>query len=154
MFTMNFKLLIAVFALLFTASCEKDTATTTQTVKTPEELLTARTWKAEEIRVQQSNNVFVFYNRGGASNTANFDGDSLRFNTNNTGVYYSLGSQTTTTWNFTNAEKTKMALKINYATPLNINVENIALSENAFYFSQYYVYAGISYAAYGKRSPN
>ena len=148
---MKNKLLIITLGLMTFVSCKKDSTSTT--VKTQEELLTSKTWKADEIRVQQSNNITQYYKRGGASNTTNYDSDSLKFNTNNTGIYYYAGSQYTTTWNFLNSEKSKLALIINYPTPLTINLENVTLAETYFSYSQY-VTSGISYLASGRRLPN
>ena len=151
---MKFKLAVITFGLITLFSCTKDCPTTTTTqVKTPEELLTAKTWKADEIRVQQSNGTSQYYKRGGTSNTVNYDSDSLKFNANNTGTYYYLGSPYSTTWNFSNPEKSKMILVINYSTPLTINLENVTLAGTYFTYSQYVV-SGVSYLASGRRLPN
>lgn len=151
---MKFNLFILTLGLMIFASCKKASTTADPVVLTPEQLLTAKTWKADEIRVQQSNNIFIFYTRGGTTNTTNYDADSIKYNANNTGVYYTGGSQITTTWNFTNSEKTKMNLTINYPTSLNLKVENIYLTANSFSFSQYYTYGGINFVGYGHRIPN
>lgn len=152
---MNRNLILIALALTAFFSCKKaNDPDPNDTPATIEELLTAHTWKVAEIRIQQSNNVFSYYNRGGTTNTANYDADSIKFNSNNTGVYYNMGSITPLTWNFTNSIKTKMKLIINYPTPLTLNAENVFLGENTFYFSEYYNYAGINYVAYGLRVPN
>src|SRR6476620_9448923 len=98
-------------SIIILASCSKDPATPdTPPIKTIEELMTANAWKADEIRVQLSNNTTTYYKRGETTNTANYDSDSLKFNLNNTGIYYYLGSPYTTTWNFVNPAKTKMTI--------------------------------------------
>ena len=151
---MRIKLSIIIISLLNFISCTKDCNNNpTTTTKTPEELLTSKTWKADEIRVQQSNGTSQYYKRGGTSNTTNYDSDSLKFSLNNTGVYYYLGTQYSTVWNFTNTDKSKMTLVINYSTPLNIYLENINLSDNYFTYSQYVITGG-SYLASGRRTPN
>ena len=50
---MNLKLLIIAIGLMTFISCKKDSAITL-TPKTQDELLTAKTWKADEVRVQLS----------------------------------------------------------------------------------------------------
>jgi len=146
---------ILILVLIFTG-CSKESTTTTPvpTPKTTEELLTEKAWKANEIRVQQANGIMQYYIRGGSSNTVNYDSDSLRFNLNNTGTYYYSGSSYSTTWSFINAEKSKMTLVINYAVPLTLNLENIAISQTYFRYSQY-LNAGInSYLASCTRTQN
>ena len=52
---MKLKLTIITLGLVSILSCKKDCPTpATTTIKTQEELLTAKTWKADEIRVQLS----------------------------------------------------------------------------------------------------
>ena len=152
---MKFKLLIFALALITISSCEKDsTKPETPKTKTPEELLTAYTWKADEIRTQLSNNTTTYYKRGGTTNTINYDTDSLKYNIDNTGIYYYLGEQYTTTWNFTNPEKTKLTLVINYTTPMIVYQENIFIDESHFNYAQYSIKNGVSYLASGRRVPN
>jgi hypothetical protein len=149
---MKLELSVIALGLITFIACKKD-CPTTPAVKTQEQLLTAKTWKADEIRIQLSNGTSQYYKRGGGANTVNYDSDSLKFNTNNTGTYYYLGIQYTTTWNFINSEKSKMTLIINYPTPVTVNLENVTLAETYFSYSQY-VTSGISYLASGRRLPN
>ncbi len=138
---------------LFFIACSKE-STNTPTTKTIEELLTEKAWKVDEIRLQQANGVMQYYRRGGGANNVNYDSDSLKFNVNNTGTYYYSGSTYTTTWNFINAEKSKMTLVINYGTPLTLNLENINITQTYFRYSQYLI-AGInSYLASCTRTQN
>ena len=140
---------------LFFVACSKDSTTAPiPTPKTTEELLAEKAWKADEIRVQQANGIMQYYKRGGSTNTVNYDSDSVRFNLNNTGTYYFSGATYTTTWNFVNAEKSKMTLVINYPTPLSINIENINITQTYFRYSQY-INAGVnSYLASCTRTQN
>lgn len=141
--------------LLFTISiysCKKDSSVGTQAPKTVLQLLTEKTWKADEIRVQLSNNTTEYYKRGSSGNT--YDSDSLKFSTNNSGIYYFSGSQYPITWNFTSADQTKMTVVINYATPTTIYLENINLSENYFRYAQYSSSGAISYLSSVTRIPN
>ena len=120
--------------------------------KTTEEILTGKTWKADEIRVQQSNNTTQYYKRG-VSGTI-YDSDSIKFSTNNTGTYYFSGSSYPTTWNFTDAAKTKMTVVINQPpTPITVYLENIQLTESYFKYAQYYT-GVVSYLASCTRVPN
>lgn len=144
---------IAFLAIIF-AACSKDHTTPNTPTKTTEELLSAKTWKADEIRVQLSNNTTSYYKRGATTNTVNYDSDSLKFNPDNTGIYYYLGSQYATTWNFVNSDKSKLTVVINYSTPLTINFENVNVTENYFKYAQYATANGISYLSSGTRVPN
>ena len=151
---MKTKLVIFSFSILLMAACSKESTDPTPTTATIEQLLTAKTWKADEIRSQLSNNTTQYYKRGGPSNTVNYDSDSLKFNTNNTGTYYFNGIATSTTWNFINAEKSKMTIIINYTpTPLTINWEYVNVAESTLKYTQY-VTGSVSYLASGTRVPN
>ena len=159
---MKLKYLFIAFGLTIVVSCKKDETTATPTpcpvVKTAEELLCAKTWRIDEFRQRYNsgtnNGVDIYYKLGGVGNTVNYDSDSVKFNINNTGVYYSLGSQYTTTWNFVDVPKSKMTLTINYLTPLIDHLETISLSEDYFRYSQYTTYNGVSYLGAGTRTPN
>lgn len=151
---MKTNLVIFSFLILLMAACSKESTDPTPTTATIEQLLTAKTWKADEIRSQLSNNTTQYYKRGGSSNTVNYDSDSLKFNTNNTGTYYFNGTATSTTWNFINAEKSKMTIIINYTpTPLTINWEYVNVAESTLKYTQY-VTGTVSYLASGTRVPN
>ena len=151
---MKTKLVIFSFLILLMAACSKESTDPTPTTATIEQLLTAKTWKADEIRSQLSNNTTQYYKRGGPSNTVNYDSDSLKFNTNNTGTYYFNGIATSTTWNFINAEKSTMTIITNYTpTPLTINWEYVNVAESNLTYTQY-VTGSVSYLASGTRVPN
>ncbi len=134
-------------------SCKKDDPITpVVTSKTTEEFLTQKTWKADEIRIQLGNNTTQYYKRGVAGTT--YDSDSLKFATNNTGTYYYSGSSYTTSWNFTDAGKTKMTIVINQPpAPITIYLENIQLTDAYFKYAQFYTGA-VSYLASCTRVPN
>ena len=151
---MKIKLTFIAFLFIIFVSCSKDSETPSTQSKSLLELLTEKAWKADEVRVQLSNNSTAYYKRGGAGNTVNYDSDSLKFNTINTGVYYYLGSEYTTTWNFTNSENSKMTLIINYPTPLTIYLENINITQTYFKYAQYSTNGGISYLASTTRTQN
>ncbi len=150
---MKAKIVLAALFVITIASCKKDSTTTTTPVpKTPEEFLTAKIWKADEIRIQQSNNTTQYYKRGVSGTT--YDTDSLKFSTNNTGTYYFGGSSYSTTWNFTDAAKNKMTIIINQPpTPITVYLENIQLADTYFKYAQYYT-GVISYMASCVRVPN
>ena len=149
---MKFKLSVIIISLFTLFSCEKDKTTTSTQVKTQEELLTAKVWNLDEMRIVRSNGTTDYYKRGG--NTFNGNSDSLKFNLNNTGVFYDfLGATYTTTWNFSNSEKTKMTLVINKPSSLTVMIENIALTETYFSYSEYAT-VPIYYLASSRRIPN
>lgn len=151
---MKIKLVVFSFLILVMSACSKELTNPVPTNATIEEMLTAKTWKADEIRAQLSNNTTQYYKRGGSSNTVNYDSDSLKFTANNTGTYYYNGTATAITWNFINSEKSKMTIVINYTpTPLTINWEYVNVTENTLKYTQH-VTAGVSYLASGTRVPN
>lgn len=140
---------------LFNA-CSKDSdPTPTPVVKTIEVLLTQRTWKADEARIQLSNNTTQYYKRGAVGNTVNYDSDSIKFSTNNTGNYYFNGTITPITWNFVNTEKTKMTVILNYTpTPVTLNWENVFAGETSLRYAQYATGGSPTYLASVSRVPN
>ncbi len=151
---MKTKIVFLAFCIITVISCNKETTITPTPVviKTTEEILTGKTWKADEIRVQQSNNFTQYYKRG-VSGTI-YDTDSIKFSMANTGTYYFSGSSYSTTWNFTDAAKTKMTVVINQPpTPITIYLENIQLADTYFKYAQYYT-GTISYLASCTRLPN
>jgi hypothetical protein len=152
---MSMQSMLTGMLLLGILSCSKDKDDNNNSTKTLEQLLTEKAWKADEIRVQLSNNTKAYYKRGAATgNTANYDSDSVRFNTNNTGIYYFQGIEYTTTWNFVDADKTKMTLVINYPSPLTVNLENIQITQSFFKYAQYATDPAGSYLASGTRRQN
>src|SRR5437868_5615675 len=58
---------------------EKDTSLTAA-------ILTANSWKLQEIRALSGSN-YIFYVRGGSNNTQSFDNEFITFHSNNTGTY-------------------------------------------------------------------
>ena len=152
---MNLKqILVAIVFLLF-VSCKKETVyvDVIPTPKTSEELLTAHTWKTDEVRAQVSNGTTQYYLRGASGNTVNYDSDSIKFTSNNTAAYYYLGSQYSATWNFTNSDKSKMTVVINFPTAATLYLENVTLGETTFTYSQY-ITSSPTYLASVRRTPN
>jgi hypothetical protein len=151
---MKKKAVFIAFCVITVISCtiEKTITPTSVIIKTTEEILTGKTWKADEIRVQLSNNTTQYYKRG-ISGTL-YHSDSIKFNANNTGTYYYSGSAYASTWNFTNSRKTKMTVVINQSpTPITIYLENIQLAETYFKYAQYFIGA-VSYLASCTRVPD
>jgi hypothetical protein len=149
---MKNKLVLIALCSMLIISCDKDETTTpTPAVKTSEEMLVAKTWKADEVRVQQSNNVSSYYKRG-VTGTA-YDSDSIKFSANNTGTYYFSGMSYSTTWNFTDAAKTKMTLVINQSPAISVYLENIHITETSIKYAQYFT-GTVSYLASATRVPN
>ena len=149
---MKFRLFLIAFGFLALTSCTKEDPIT-ETPKTPEQLLTAKTWKTDEARIQFNNTTTQYYKRGANGNTVNYDSDSLKFNSNNTGVYYYQGSQYATTWNFTDPGKTKMNLVISFSTAQTLKLENITITKDYFAYAQYPA-SETGYLASVRRLPN
>ena len=116
---------------LLLVSCSKDK----DDAKSKETLLTQHSWKMEEI-TQVENNVQIYYKRGGASNTNNFDNDKITFLANGTGTYSPTTAQSfNITWEFTNAQKTTMNIVISFSASLitTLKCSELELSENSFF---------------------
>lgn len=146
---------LAIITIIIYNSCKKEETScpVPETPKTVEQSLTAKTWKADEIRIQQSNNTTQYYKRGLSGTT--YDSDSLKFAANNTGTYYYSGSAFPITWNLTDAAKTKMTVVINQPpTPFTVYLENINITDTYFKYSQYYIGSGLNYMASCTRTPN
>jgi hypothetical protein len=130
---------LSLYMMLAFVACKKDEVPDpVPTPKTIEQLLTATTWKLEEARFLQNNNL-TYYKRGlGASI---YDVDSIRFNLNNTGKYVNSGGTTQFTWEFLDAQKTK--IKLTHSSTFIVNWENIVVTETAFRYSEYYILPAI-----------
>jgi hypothetical protein len=127
--------LVCILIFSFFISCSKDDITATSA----EQILTSGVWKIDEIRFLQSNTQFLYYKRGNTSgNTANYDTESIKFNTDKTGTYIAGGISYTLTWDFADATKNKLLFTIAYSTPLLVTWENIIYSETDLRYSEYY----------------
>ena len=128
-------------ALLFSISllaCKKESPLKPSgtTLRTTAEYLTDHTWKLQEARFVQDN-VMTYYSRGITGNGATFDPDSIRFNSNNTGVYYNSGGTSNLTWSFLDVEETKLTIVF----PINgftINWMNVHVTDSTFRYAEYY----------------
>lgn len=152
---MKLRSTVIIFLILFLSACSRlSVSRISPPVQTVEELLTLKTWKAFEIRQQLSDGNIYYYRRGSSSSSVNYDSDSLKFNNNNTGIYYYDGLATSTTWKFIDSEKTKMTIMILYPKPLRINWEYVNVSGTTLKYTQYASAGAISYLASGTRVPN
>ncbi len=98
-------------------------------------LLTAHTWKMEEI-IQVENNTRIYYKRGGNTNTNNYDNDKLTFLADGTGTYSPTPAQNLPmTWQFTNAAKSSLDLNINFGGGnfKLLKLTSLSLTENSFF---------------------
>lgn len=101
----------------------------------PADFLTSQSWKAEESRIMEGNHV-SYYKRGGAANSINLDDDFYKFQADNTGTWSFNGQDYKFTWQYGNAEKTKIKMLMQYPTPLMVNLENIVISATAFSYTR------------------
>jgi hypothetical protein len=125
---------------------EKDTTLTTA-------ILTANSWKVQESRGLVGNN-YVYYLRGGSSNTESLDNEYITFNSSNTGTYTdNSGIQTSFTWNFTDATNTKVIWLWNLPTPLTVTWENISYHDGAIRYTEYYTQNAVNVLASETRIP-
>ena len=140
---------------------ERDTLIETDTVIIKDtaismELLTANSWKLQEIRGVTGSTI-LFYQRGGSSNTQNFDPEYITFFTNKTGVYHDGNDNNNTiVWDFLNSEKTKLTFTITNLAPLpdqTVYYENLRFKNGALWFDQYWTVAGVNHHSQVIRTP-
>jgi hypothetical protein len=109
-------------------------------------LLTANTWQVEESRVIDGNTI-SYYKRGGAENTINFDDDSYKFNTDNSGIYFYNGQQNKFTWKYVSDDKNKIEMVIRYPIPLIVSLENISVTATSLKYTRIQKVNGVNYVA-------
>jgi hypothetical protein len=127
------RLLLTVLLPLTLISCEKDNDP--PPAKSKEELLTAHSWKMEEL-TQVENNTLIYYKRGSSGNTSNYDNDKITFLATGTGTYSPTPAQSfPITWQFTNNEKDKMDITIAFGPGLNVTLKctELELEDNRFF---------------------
>jgi hypothetical protein len=114
----------------------KDTAISLQ-------LITGNSWKVQEIRGVEGNTV-LYYKRGAAGNTENFDIEYITFNADKTGTYFdAVGTTHAITWDFSNAELTKLTFVVQNPVPIpgqTVVYENLRYKNGALLFDQYWTY--------------
>ena len=159
------------FLLLFQSSitsCTKDqtiydtvTVTKTDTLIIKDtavslELLTANSWILQDYRGVSANTI-VFYQRGGTSNTENFDNEYIRFIADGTGTYFDQsGAMHQITWEFLNDEKTRLSFVVSNPAPLESQMviyDNLRYKNKSLLFDQYWSYNYINLHAQAIRIP-
>lgn len=113
--------------------------------------LTAVTWKVEESKVIDGNNM-LSYKRGEQGNTINYDNDFYKFNGDNTGIYSFNGQDYKFTWKYQDKGKTKIEMTILYPTPLIVNLENITLTATSLKYTRLQKVNGLSFVALESRT--
>ena len=160
---------ILVLFQLGLSSCTKDTITKTDTVIVTKkdtliikdtaitlQLLTANSWKIQQIRGVVGNTI-TSYLRGGSSNTDNYDNEYITFNTNKTGIYFDFnGGIHQITWDFSNTDNTKIIFVVSNPAPLaaqTVAYENLRYKNGALLFDQYWSYNNVNSHAQVVRIP-
>jgi hypothetical protein len=142
-------LILSVIAILCNSSCKKSSSG-----KTPEQLLTANTWKMMKDSGTLGTTPY-YYVRGGSSNTTNLDGDSIKFDLNNTGIYYGNGSSKSFTWNFANSAQNELTWVVDLSSITTTVTWNIqTLNSTQLTYIETYDQAGVSWYGVISRSPN
>ena len=116
-----------------------------------ESTLTAVSWKVEESKVIDGNNM-LSYKRGATDNTINFDNDFYKFNADNTGIYSFNGQDYKFNWKYLDAGKTKIEMTVLYQTPLIVNLENVTLSPTSLKYTRLQKVNGLNFVAIESRS--
>jgi hypothetical protein len=109
----------------------------------PADFLTSTNWKAEESRIMEGNHV-SYYKRGGLENS--------QFNAGNTGAWLFNGQDYKFTWQYANAEKTKIKMIMQYPTPLVVTLENIVISATIFSYTRLQQANGVNLMAIETRT--
>lgn len=119
-------------------------------IKVNEDPLTAVTWKVDESRVIDGNNM-SYYKRGGQSNTINFDDDLYKFNADNTGIYNFNGQDYKFNWKYLDTAKTKIEMTILYPTPLIVTLENVSVTAGSLKYTRLQKVNGLNFVAVESR---
>lgn len=125
-------------------SCSKDN-TSAPTAPTVDSLLIGKTWKIQSITFV-SNNILYYYTMGASGNTADFSKDAIVFNKDLTGSYTAGVNTYNITWQFTDAEKSKIKYTIlNYdkglpksGVNLVVTWENVVLTTSTLKYAEIY----------------
>ncbi len=120
-------------------------------IKINEDPLTAVAWKVEESRVIDGNSM-LYYKRGSAGNTINFDNDFYKFNTDNTGIYAYNGQDYKFNWKYLDAQKTKIEMTILYPTPLLASLENVTITATTLRYTRLQKVNGLNFVAVESRT--
>jgi hypothetical protein len=164
----SFVLILVLFQFSL-SSCEKDTITETDTLVVTKtdtliikdtavtlQLLSANSWKIQEIRGVVGNTI-TYYLRGGSSNTDNYDNEYITFNSNKTGIYFDFNGGThQITWDFSNTNNTKLSFVVSNPAPLTAQTvvwENLRYKNGALLFDQYWSYNNVNTHAQVVRVP-
>lgn len=113
-------------------------------------VLTAKPYHMEEITILQEDE-FFYYKRGESGNTATFDQEYIKFNTDKTGSYYYYGVTNTLDWDFVDGNKTRIKYTLNRPTPVNVTWENISYSGDSLSYAEYYILGEMNSMASGLR---
>jgi hypothetical protein len=140
---LSFFILLALSLAIF--SCKKNDSTpVTPTPPTPEQMLSSSSWKIDELRFSQVNTsgggTAYYYKRGVTGNISNFDNENILFLASNTGTYTLGSSNYPITWQFTNAEKSKLQFIVTYSPTSSMTVfwENVVLTSTTLKYAEYY----------------
>lgn len=157
---MRFFILALTFTFVIT-SCTKEKIV--ETIKEVEKIvylptpgvnkdsvLTAKNLQLDEIRFLQ-NNTQYYYKRGATGNTANFDTEYIKFNSNNTGTYVAGGVTYTLTWNWIDQAKTKLQYIVSYSPALTVTWEQLQFTNNSLAYAEYYNKSGMQSMGYAVR---
>ncbi len=131
------------------SSCKKEVEVQAPPIDTLA-VLTAKQYHMEEIRILQDD-VFYYYKRGNAGNTASFDQEYIKFNADKTGSYFYNGTTNSLTWDFVGGAKTKITYTLNRTTPIVINWENISYSGAYLSYAEHYTNGQIKSMSTGLR---
>jgi hypothetical protein len=120
-------------------------------IKANENPLTAVAWKVEESKVIDGNNM-LYYKRGAAQNTINFDNDFYKFNADNTGVYSFNGQDYKFNWKYLDTEKSRIEMMVLYPTPLIVNLENVTITATSLKYTRLQKVNGLNFVAVETRT--
>ncbi len=143
---------------------EYDTVTVTQTdtlvitdTTVTTAILTANAWKMQEFRGVIGNSI-TLYERGGTSNTENYDNEYIRFNADGTGTLFdAVGTTHALTWAFESGTTTQLSFVVSNPSPTpsqTVVYDNLRYKNKSLLFDQYWSYEGLNSHTQAVRIPS
>ena len=151
--TKFFVFLYIVVILAIFEGCKKN-GTSTITPKTKTEMLTNNAWQMQKIRFTELNSPQL-YERGGSANTKNYDIESIKFTTPNTGSTTTSLGTFPITWSFQNPDQTKLTFTIAYSPSNNVvvNWEDIIYNDTiSIRYTEYFTNLGTNFVTTATRT--
>ena len=142
--------LLLAMPLFFSACTKEEDPPPTEETKTPEDLLTAHSWKIQELRWVDQGTMY-HYLRGTPGNGDIVAVEALTFYTDGTGKTH---DNTPLTWQFLDPAKTKLKFTLTFPSgPVTVNWEHLVIKETSMTYGEYWTRATGPSVGFGTRIP-